>query len=98
MRRGQGERVPFPTNPEIEEANEKDREIVACSAVKLGPLTYMKVGFHNGDTSTVYLGIDGAVHMLRALKALVPDTPHIGVAQMTTGDRGRQLQEGYMSA
>lgn len=98
MRYGAGGRVPLPTRPEIDEANALDREIVACSAVKLGPLIYMKVAFHSGDISTVNLGTNGGYRLLRALKALVPDTEHTGVAQMTDGEFGLQLQEGHMSA
>jgi hypothetical protein len=57
MRRGQGGRAPIPTKEEIDEALSLDREIVAVSVKQIELMTYMKFAFHNGDTSTVSLGI-----------------------------------------
>jgi hypothetical protein len=96
-RRGQGQRVPIPTQDEIAEAEALGREIVACSAVTFGPLKYMKVAFRNGDISTVSLGMLGGYRLLRALKTIVPDTPQVGVAHATETENGLQLQEGHMS-
>jgi hypothetical protein len=98
MRYGAGRRVPLPTKSEIDEAAKLGREIVACSALRYRPLIYMKVAFHNGDTSTVSLGTNGGFRLLRALKTIVPDTEHTGVAPATMGEFGLQLQEGDMSA
>jgi hypothetical protein len=96
-RYGQGGRVPFPTPAEIAEADKLDREIVACSVETFGPLKYIKVAFHNGDTSTVQLGTNGGYRILRALKAVVPDTPHVGTATVERTEKGYRLQEGHMS-
>jgi hypothetical protein len=94
---GSGGKVPLPTKSEIDEAHALDREVVACSAVRYGPMTYMKVAFHNGDTSTVWLGSNGAFRLLRALKAIVPDTPHVGASLLSEIENGHSLQEGHMS-
>jgi hypothetical protein len=98
-RYGQGGKVPLPTQPEIDEAYAKGRGIVACSAVRSGPVTHMKFAFHNGDTSTVYLPAHAAHHLLRALKAIVPDTPHITASLWikTADGKGQYFQEGEMS-
>jgi hypothetical protein len=98
MRRGRGGRVPLPTRAEMREAVEQDREVVACSGVKDGPQIFLKVAFHNGDISTVYLGPTGSLRLLMALKALVPDGPIISASQTTKTETGFTVQEGHMSA
>jgi len=98
FRRGEAGHVPLPTKTETDEAHKLHREVVACSAVKYGPLIYMKVAFHNTGTSTVYLDEDGALHLLRALKALVPDNPDIDASPVITTAQGPAVQEGHMSA
>jgi len=91
--RGRGGRVPVPTDSEFREAIDLDREIVACSAKRFGPLIALKVAFHNGDTSTVSVSTAGGFHLLRALKAIVPDGPTVGAAALS----GDEIQEGHMS-
>jgi hypothetical protein len=98
MRYGQGEHVPVPTDEQIFAADAQENEIVACSALKRGPLLYMSIAFRNGYISTVAMGPDGGLHLLRALKALVPDGPITGVSEMIRGARGVEVQEGYTAA
>jgi hypothetical protein len=100
MRHGQGERVPIPTTDEIADVILEDREIVAVSAVKYGPLIYMKFAFHNGDISTAALGPNGQLRLIEALKVLLPEhaeSPAAGVIKLET-ERGFVIQSGHMSA
>lgn len=94
MRRGQGERVPIPTDEDLRGAISLDRVIVACSGKRYGPLIVLTVALHNGDISTVALDVAGGFRLLRALKALIPDGPSVGAASLT----GDGVQEGNMSA
>ena len=99
MQYGQGGRVPIPTQEEIDEAHALNREIVAVSAVSNGPMNYMKFAFHNGDTSTVWLGTNGAFCLLEALKTLFPrheERPASPVVGRKT-ETGLEIQSGHMS-
>ncbi len=101
MQHGQGGLVPIPTKAEIEEAHRLDREIVAVSVKQIGLMTYMKFAFHNGDTSTVSLGIGnlGGFRVLEALKIVFPEhlsTPASAVIAHKS-ETGLEIQSGHMS-
>jgi hypothetical protein len=97
MRQGQGGRVPIPTEEDLKSAMLKERVIDACSGAKFGPLIALNIAFRTGDIATVCFDGPGAFHLLRALKSLVPDTSHTGVALVHEGPSGPQVQEGHMS-
>jgi hypothetical protein len=90
--------MPVPTKEDITAAVSQEREIVACSAVRYGPLIALSIALHNGDTATVILEPVGRHNLLSALKALVPDLESIVAAPVTNGDLGPQVQTGHMSA
>lgn len=101
MHRGQGERVPIPTKEEIDEAIRLDHEIVAVSVKQIALMTYMKFAFHNGDTSTVSIGIGnlGGFRLFEALKTLFPEhaiTPGSAVV-IHKSETGLEIQSGHMS-
>jgi hypothetical protein len=101
MKRGQGDRIPVPTKEEIDEAILRDHEIVAVSVKQIALMTYMKFAFHNGDTSTVSLGIGtlGGFRVFEALKILFPEhgtTPASGVV-VHRSETGLEIQSGHMS-
>jgi hypothetical protein len=101
MQRGHGDRPSIPSKEEIDEAIRLDREIVAVSIKQIALMTYMKVAFHNGDTSTVSLGIGnlGGFRLLEALKKAFPEhlsTPASGVI-VRKSDTGLEIQSGHMS-
>jgi hypothetical protein len=97
LRRGQGERVPPPTQEQFKEAVALDRAIDACSGVSFGPLIAMNIAFRNGDISTVCLDQIGALHLVDALKILFPgiESPPASSARRLPGGA---VQAGHMSA
>jgi hypothetical protein len=100
MRYGEGDSVPIPTKEEIDYAAMNSLEVVAVSAVQIGPLNYMKFAFHNNDTSTVCVGPVGGYHLLEALKALFPDhakRPASPVRERRTEEGYLVIQSGHMS-
>jgi hypothetical protein len=94
MRRGQGQRLPIPTEGEHQNALLQEHEAVAYSAKRYGVWIALKVGFHNGDTSTVSLDETAAIRLVQVLKALVPNVEAISPARVTDGG----VREGHMSA
>jgi hypothetical protein len=97
MQRGQGERVPFPTDDEITTAIDRGREIVAYSAVRYGALIALNIACNNGDTATAILDPVGQSHLLSVLKALIPDIDSIRAAPVTRGELGPQARAGHQS-
>src|SRR5690349_7530503 len=97
MQRGQGERVPFPTDGEITAAIEQGREIVACSAIRYGNLIALNIACDNGDTATTILDPVGQSHLLSVLKALIPDFESTRAAPVMTGELGPQARAGHQS-
>jgi hypothetical protein len=97
LRRGQGGRVPLPTEQQFKEAHALDRAIDACSGVSFGPLIAMNIAFRNSDISTVYLDRVGALHIVDALKILFPGIeapPASSAIRLPEGG----VQAGHMSA
>jgi hypothetical protein len=70
MRRGHGARPPIPTKKDLEETIAGDREIVACSGLRYGPLTALTMCLHNGGAAMVCLNDIGSMVLLEALRAL----------------------------
>ncbi len=98
MSYGQGDSVPIPTSDETAEARKAGNEIVACSALKIGPLIYMKFGFRNGHMSTAILGDAAECLILSVLKAVVPEHERVAAAPSKVGEYGLEVQAGHMSA
>jgi hypothetical protein len=73
------DRLPIAAE-EGQEAVAQNRMLVACSVVKRGPIAILKLGFRNGEVCTLALDSIGQFHLLRTLKALVPNTEHVGEA------------------
>jgi hypothetical protein len=99
MRRGQGERMPVPTKAEFEQAVIDDCEIVACSALKSGPIAALAMALNNGGTATVCVTELGAVRLVATLKALFPgcDSPPGSPTIITKTEDGIAVQAGHMS-
>lgn len=100
MRRGQGDRVPIPTTADLSEAISLDREIVACSGKRFGPLIALTVAFHNADKSTVCLNEYAALCLLGALKALFPgiESSPASPARVRGTEGDVEVQCGHMSS
>ncbi len=100
MRRGQGERLPVPTPDEYASASAEGREIAACSGLKSGPLSVMKLACHNGDTATVCVDEYAALCLSEALKAFFPTlaTAPASPAKVDRTEAGIEVQAGHMSA
>ena len=99
MRRGQGDRLPIPTQDEFQQAVLNDSEIVACSGRKEGPLAALCVALNTGATATVSVDELGAVYLVATLKALFPgcDTPTASPAVLTPIENGIGVQAGHQS-
>jgi len=100
MRRGRGDRLPVPTLEELNEASASEREIVACSGLRYGPLIALKLACHNGDTATVCLDTVGRFYLLEALKALIPQgdqSPPASPVKVRGTPEGVEIQVGHMS-
>jgi hypothetical protein len=99
MRRGQGGRMPIPTKQQFEKAVLDDSEIVACSALKPGPIAALAMSLDNGGTATVCVTELGAVNLVATLKALFPgcDSPPGSPAIITKTEEGIAVQAGHMS-
>jgi hypothetical protein len=96
MRRGQGGRVPYPTQDEINEAALQDNSVQACSGIRYGQLIVLKVAFRNGNISTVYSDRLGVRNLLAVLKALIPNSELVPASRLTDGPLGPQTQQGHM--
>jgi hypothetical protein len=99
MRRGHGNRMPVPTKEEFERAVIEDLEIVACSALKPGPIAALAMALNAGHTATVCVDELSAVLLVATLKALFPgcDSPLGSPAIITKTENGLAVQAGHMS-
>jgi hypothetical protein len=99
MRRGQGDRLPIPTEDEFEKAVVSESEIVACSGRREGPLAALCMALNSGHTATVCVDELSAVQLVAALKALFPgcDTPPASPAVLTEIENGIGVQVGHQS-
>jgi hypothetical protein len=98
MRRGQGGRLAVPTIGDLMKADEQEREVVACSGLRFGPLTALTIALHNGDTATVCLNDIGSVVLLDALRALFPNSTPTSAALVKETANGIEVQVGHLSA
>lgn len=99
MRRGQGGRLPVPRKAEFEKVVIEDAEIVACSALRSGPLAALAMALNNGGTATVCVDELSAVILVATLKALFPscESPPASPAIVTRTENGIAVQAGHMS-
>lgn len=51
---------PLPSQNEIDDAQNEEREVVALSAYTIGQLLFLRVVFRTGHTSTIYMRPQGA--------------------------------------
>lgn len=99
MRRGQGDRLPFPTHDEFQNAVVSELEIVACSGRREGPLGALCMALNSGHTATVCVDVLSAVTLVATLKAMFPgcDTPPASPAIVTQVENGIGVQAGHQS-
>jgi hypothetical protein len=99
-RHGQGGHLPIPTLEDLKSAIAEEREMVACSALKHGPLAAVTLALDSGATATVCLDELGAHYLSEALKHLFPavaSTPPASPVKVAKTDDGFGIQVGYQS-
>jgi hypothetical protein len=99
MRRGHGERLAVPTLQDLNEVSAAGHEVVACSALRYGPLSVVSIACHSGDVATVCLDEYAALCLFEVLKVLFPAiaaAPASPVKVQKT-ESGMGLQAGHVS-
>lgn len=99
MRRGQGGRLPIPTQEEFKRVVVGESEIVACSGRRKGPLGALCMALNRGHTATVCVDELSAVILVATLKAMFPgcDKPVASLAIVTQIENGIGVQAGHQS-
>lgn len=93
----QRRRLKVPTLAEMTKAETEEREIVACSGKRYGPLIYLKLACRNGDIGTVTLSTVGKGLLVTALTALLSpeELSQPGfLAEVQRTDNGCEVQAG----
>jgi hypothetical protein len=85
---------------EFKDACGEEQTLVACAALKYGPMSAMTLSLHNGGIATVVLDTLGAHYLLEALKVLFPDIespPATPVKVVKRTADTLEIQVGHMS-